>query len=167
MWLGLNTCLWESSSLLVMTQVNARFHLAMLRWFCGSTLFIDMVGLDLLKAQYLEWFAVIYILKNIGHVFNTLLLFVLSDRGLLFGSIATFWWGSIWAEWEIYDFFGILFLGHPDMWRLLTDYAFWGFPLWKDFPLVGFVEINYYDTKLKSMVLQEIELGQMFWLYDF
>jgi NADH/F420H2 dehydrogenase subunit C len=64
-----------------------------------------------------------------------------------------------WWEREIWDFFGIYFENHPDLRRILTDYGFEGFPLRKDFPLTGFVELRY-DVFKKQVVVEPINLSQ-------
>ena len=71
-----------------------------------------------------------------------------------------------WFEREAYDLYGILFTGHPDMRRLLTDYGFAGHPLRKDFPLTGFTEVRY-DDELKRVVYEPVELRQEFRNFDF
>lgn len=71
-----------------------------------------------------------------------------------------------WYEREAYDMYGILFSGHPDLRRLLTDYGFQGFPLRKDFPLTGFVEVRYDDTR-KRVVYEPVKLTQEFRDFDF
>ena len=71
-----------------------------------------------------------------------------------------------WYEREAYDFYGILFSGHPDLRRILTDYGFEGYPLRKDFPLTGFVEVRY-DDEQKRVVYEPVKLNQEFRNFDF
>ena len=74
--------------------------------------------------------------------------------------------GADWFERETYDLYGVIFVGHPDMRRLLTDYGFDGHPLRKDFPLTGFVEVRY-DDEEKRVVYEPVRLNQEFRKFDF
>jgi NADH-quinone oxidoreductase subunit C len=74
--------------------------------------------------------------------------------------------GADWFEREAYDLYGILFTGHPDLRRILTDYGFEGHPLRKDFPLTGFVEVRY-DDEQKRVVYEPVKLAQAFRDFDF
>lgn len=74
--------------------------------------------------------------------------------------------GSDWFERETFDLYGVLFTGHPDMRRILTDYGFDGHPLRKDFPLTGFVEVRY-DDEQKRVVYEPVKLNQEFRKFDF
>ena len=74
--------------------------------------------------------------------------------------------GADWFERETYDLYGVIFTGHPDMRRLLTDYGFDGHPLRKDFPLTGFVELRWDDVQ-KRVVYEPVKLAQEFRRFDF
>ena len=74
--------------------------------------------------------------------------------------------GANWFEREAFDMYGIVFSDHPDLRRLLTDYGFSGYPLRKDFPLTGYVEVRY-DDETKRVVYQPVQLTQAFRDFDF
>jgi NADH-quinone oxidoreductase subunit C len=74
--------------------------------------------------------------------------------------------GADWFERETYDLYGVIFTGHPDMRRLLTDYGFDGHPLRKDFPTTGFLEVRY-DDQEKRVLYEPVRLNQEFRKFDF
>jgi NADH-quinone oxidoreductase subunit C len=89
-----------------------------------------------------------------------------TDEDTAVPSIIDVFPGAEWFERETYDLYGVVFAGHPDMRRILTDYGFEGHPLRKDFPLTGFVEVRY-DDELKRVVYEPVRLTQEFRNFDF
>ena len=89
-----------------------------------------------------------------------------TDEATPVPSIVSVYPGADWFEREAYDLYGVLFVGHPDMRRILTDYGFEGYPLRKDFPLTGFVEVRW-DDEVKRVVYNPVRLNQEFRNFDF
>ena len=89
-----------------------------------------------------------------------------TDEATPVPSITGVYPGADWFEREAYDLYGILFSGHPELRRILTDYGFDGHPLRKDFPLTGFVEVRY-DDEQKRVVYEPVRLNQEFRNFDF
>ncbi len=89
-------------------------------------------------------FAVVYHLLSLQHNFRMRLrAFTGTDNPPMIRSVVDIWNGANWFEREVFDLYGILFIGHPDLRRILTDYGFVGHPFRKDFPLIGNVEVSY------------------------
>lgn len=91
---------------------------------------------------------------------------VMTDEETPVPSATAVYIGAEWFERETYDFFGVLFTGHPDLRRILTDYGFEGHPLRKDFPTTGYFEVRYSD-EAKRVVYEPVVLRQEFRNFDF
>ncbi|MBF0109021.1 MAG: NADH-quinone oxidoreductase subunit C [Magnetococcales bacterium] len=103
-------------------------------------------------------FEVVYQLLSV-HKNHRIRIKVAVADGELVPSVAGIWRSADWHEREAYDMFGILFSGHPDLRRILTDYDFHGHPLRKDFPVTGQVEMRY-DEQRGMVVKEPIRLGR-------
>ena len=97
---------------------------------------------------------------------NRIRLKVRTDDETPVPSITPVFPGADWFEREAYDFYGVLFSGHPDLRRILTDYGFDGYPLRKDFPTTGYVEVRY-DEERKRVVYEPVRLAQEFRQFDY
>jgi NADH-quinone oxidoreductase subunit C len=91
---------------------------------------------------------------------------VMTDADTPVPSVTSIFPGADWFEREAYDLYGVAFTGHPDLRRILTDYGFDGYPMRKDFPLTGFVEVRY-DDEQKRVVYDKVKLAQEFRTFDF
>lgn len=107
-----------------------------------------------------EWparYAVVYHLLSVKHNRRLRLRCFVPSEPPCIPSVINVWSGANWFEREAFDMFGILFEGHPDLRRLLTDYGFIGHPFRKDFPLEGHVEVRY-DPEKKRVVYQPVTI---------
>ncbi len=130
---------------------------------CAFTILVDICGVD--WPQRIARFDVVYHLLSITQ--NKRIRVKLQvDENTAVPSANDLFMAANWFEREAYDMYGIQFDNHPDMRRLLTDYGFSGYPLRKDFPLTGFVEVRY-DEELKRVVYQPVQLVQEFRDFDF
>ena len=103
-------------------------------------------------------FAVVYQLLSITHNRRLRLRVICADtREPIVDSVVEVWPGANWFEREAFDLFGIMFRGHPDLRRILTDYGFIGHPFRKDFPLIGNVETRY-DPEKKRVVYEPVSI---------
>jgi len=103
-------------------------------------------------------FAVVYHLLSLSKNHRIRLRVSLPDEHeLIVDSLVDLWPSANWYEREAFDLFGILFNGHPDLRRILTDYGFAGHPFRKDFPLIGKVEARY-DAKLKRVIYEPVSI---------
>ncbi|KAK4636136.1 NADH-ubiquinone oxidoreductase [Fulvia fulva] len=105
-------------------------------------------------------FEVVYNLLSVRHN-SRIRVKTYCDEATPVPSITSLYDGANWYEREVYDLFGVFFVDHPDLRRILTDYGFDGHPLRKDFPLTGYTEIRY-DEEKKRIVVEPLELSQAF-----
>ncbi len=130
---------------------------------CQFVSFIDICGADY-PARARRFDVVYHLLSPRQNL--RIRVKVEADEDTMVPSATGVYPGADWFEREAYDLYGILFSGHPDLRRLLTDYGFEGHPLRKDFPLTGFVEVRY-DDEAKRVVYEPVELKQEFRNFDF
>lgn len=130
---------------------------------CQFVSFIDICGVD--RPGRAKRFDVVYHLLSPKQN-QRVRLKVETDEKTPVPSLCDVFPGANWFEREAYDLYGILFSGHPELRRLLTDYGFDGYPLRKDFPLTGFVEVRW-DDEQKRVVYEPVRLNQEFRDFDF
>ena len=130
---------------------------------CGFTQLIDLCGAD--YPQRALRFDVVYHLLSMTKN-RRIRVKLQAGEETQVPSVTALFDVANWYEREAFDMYGILFSGHPDLRRLLTDYGFEGYPLRKDFPLSGHVEVRY-DDDAKKVVQEPVSLVQEFRDFDF
>jgi NADH-quinone oxidoreductase subunit C len=130
---------------------------------CQFEVLIDICGVD--YPERAARFDVVYHLLS-PRLNQRLRVKLSTDETSPVASVNNVYPAANWYEREAYDLYGIRFTGHPDLRRLLTDYGFQGYPLRKDFPLTGYVEVRYDDEK-KRVVYEPVKLTQEFRDFDF
>jgi NADH-quinone oxidoreductase subunit C len=130
---------------------------------CLFVSFIDLTAVDYPTRE--QRFDVVTHLLSPKHN-RRIRLKVETDEATPVASLSNLYPAANWFEREAYDLFGIAFSGHPDLRRLLTDYAFDGHPLRKDFPMTGYVEVRYDDDR-KRVVYEPVRLNQEYRSFDF
>ncbi len=149
-------------------------------------LLIDVCGIDYLQYGISEWetnaatatgfergvevgaleeasykgprFASVYHLLSLTHNHRIRIRVFLNETELKVPSVVDIWPAANWFEREAFDLFGIFYLGHPDLRRILTDYGFIGHPFRKDFPLIGNLEVRY-DAALQRVVYEPVSIS--------
>jgi len=130
---------------------------------CRFVNFIDICGVDYPGRE--RRFDVVYHLLSPYHN-RRIRVKVEASETTRVPSVVSVFPAAAWFERETYDLYGVIFSGHPDLRRILTDYGFEGHPLRKDFPLTGFVEVRYDDAE-KRVVYEPVRLTQEFRQFDF
>lgn len=130
---------------------------------CKFNLLIDLCGVDYPARE--RRFEVVYHLLSMAHNMR-LRVKCTTDEDTPVMSMVSLFPNADWYEREAFDMYGIVFDQHPDLRRILTDYGFEGYPLRKDFPLTGFVEVRY-DDERKQVVYEPVTLQQEYRSFDF
>ena len=130
---------------------------------CACQVLIDICGVD--YPDRVERFEVVYHLLSMRQN-HRIRVKVCVAEDVLVPSVTGLFGSAGWYEREVWDMYGILFDGNPDLRRILTDYGFEGHPQRKDFPLTGYVELRY-DEELKRVVYEPVKLMQDFRSFDY
>ena len=130
---------------------------------CQFKILIDICGVDYPERP--KRFDVVYNLLSLTHN-QRVRVKLETDGETPVPSVTPVYSAAGWYEREAWDMYGIMFAGHPDLRRLLSDYGFEGHPLRKDFPLTGYVEVRY-DDEEKRVIYAPVKLTQEFRQFDF
>ena len=130
---------------------------------CRFSTLVDITALDLPARP--ARFDLVYHLLSMYHNHRIRLKVAVRDDEMVPSAIKPYP-AANWFEREVFDMFGILFSGHPDLRRILTDYGFRGHPLRKDFPTTGYTEVRY-DEVQKRVVYEPVKLVQEYRQFDF
>jgi NADH-quinone oxidoreductase subunit C len=124
---------------------------------------MEIAGVD--YPNRAERFDVVYMLLSLTKN-HRVMVRVTTDEATPVPTVTTLWPVAGWLEREVFDMYGVLFAGNPDLRRILTDYGFQGHPQRKDFPLTGYVELRYSEED-KRVVYEPVELAQDLRTFDF
>ena len=143
-------------------EIHAVMHALREHHDLGFEQLIDLCGMDYRDYGDGVWeghrFAVVYHLLSLHHnVRLRVRAFCADDDFPILASVCDIWPSANWYEREAFDLFGIVFEGHPDLRRILTDYGFVGHPFRKDFPLSGQVEMRY-DPEQRRVIYQPVSI---------
>ena len=130
---------------------------------CRFKQLIDITGVD--NPGRPQRFDVVYHLLSL-HNNQRIRVKIMTDEVTPVPSATAIFPSAGWYERETWDLYGVMFSDHPDLRRILTDYGFEGFPLRKDFPLTGYVEVRY-SEELKRVVYEPVKLTHEFRTFDF
>ena len=144
----------DLSSTILFLKTNAK---------CKFKQLIDITAVDYPKRA--KRFELVYILLSLKNKLRIRVKVFLSENENI-PSITSIYKSAAWYEREVWDMYGISFKNNVDLRRILTDYGFEGFPLRKDFPLTGFVELRYDDSK-KKVSYSKVKLTQDYRNFDF
>ena len=130
---------------------------------CRFKQLIDITAVDYPEKE--ERFKIVYLLLSHENNFRIIINININEKTTV-PSITKIFPSANWMEREVFDMYGLSFENHPDLRRILTDYGFEGYPLWKDFPLTGHTEVRYSEEK-KKVVSEPVKLDQEYRNFDF
>jgi len=130
---------------------------------CKFKQLIDITAVDYPEKE--KRFQLVYLLLSHENNLRLTVVSNINEKGKV-PSIVKFFPSANWMEREVFDMYGILFIDHPDLRRILTDYDFEGYPLRKDFPLTGHIEVRYSETD-KKVIYEPVKLEQDYRNFDF
>jgi len=130
---------------------------------CKFKQLIDITAVDYPQRE--KRFKIVYLL--LSHENNLRIIININiEEKIIVPSIIKIFPSANWMEREVFDMYGISFKDHPDLRRILTDYGFTGYPLRKDFPLTGHIEVRYSEEK-KKVISEPVKLDQEYRDFDF
>lgn len=130
---------------------------------CQFTTLIDICGVDYPQRE--KRFEVVYHFLSMRQNLRVRVRLAAGEDEIVPSCVGVYP-AAEWYEREVFDMYGVMFSGHPDLRRILTDYGFRGHPLRKDFPTTGYVEVRY-DEERKRVVYEPVTLVQDYRLFDF
>lgn len=157
----------EKNSVYVSAPLESLLNLSTLLKFSSLFRFesiMDLWGVDQ-SADVDHRFKIGYNFFSLSFNFR-FILYVTTSKLLPVQSLQSLYSSVGWLEREVWDMFGVFFYGHSDLRRILTDYGFSGFPLRKDFPLSGYIQVRY-DEESKKVLSEPLELSQEFRYFNF
>jgi len=137
--------------------------LRLLRDAHGYQQLVEIAGVDYPQRE--ERFEVVYMLLSLTNN-HRILVKCRAAEDTPVPTVTTLWPNAGWLEREVFDLYGVIFDGNPDLRRILTDYGFEGHPFRKDFPLTGYQELRYSEEE-KRVVYEPVELAQDFRTFEF
>jgi len=164
-----STCLQISSGFFLDFKIHSKNIYPLVFFFQKHTLclfeqLVDVVCVDTPQSKYR--FLLVYLLQSVIFNFKIRVFAKIRESHSILLSLISLFRSVNWVEREVFDFYGIFFFEHSDLRRILSDYGFLGFPLRKDFPLTGYVDI-FFDDTYKKIVYRPLELPQEFRPVDF
>jgi NADH-quinone oxidoreductase subunit C len=152
----------------VNAQVSVSKFIFLVKFFRLSEFTQTQMLIDLTAVHYLgKGFVIVYQFLSVSNNTRVCLEVFLPEKDALrIPSLSLIYPNAVWYERECYDMFGVLFEGCTDMRRILTDYGFEGYPLRKDFPCSGYVEMSYVESQ-KRVMASAISLAQGYRSFDF